>query len=242
MESCVRLSARRTGSTREGYGVYAFAATPTAEGPEAATPWRCDTCRWWEVIPELAHDPSGRHGCCILAEQQDPPEATGEASDPLNPCLADDGLATAADFGCLGWQTAVVPASAPWLAGAGDDGWRFPGVATAFRPQADFPDGSSSPAGTVFSFRAPEGNGSPPAPDWSCRSCRWHGTSTAYRRQRRGGFCTIAEKGDLWPEDGEPEVFLKAYTGEDPWETAATFGCAMWNDACYEGMPERRLG
>jgi hypothetical protein len=99
-----RLTVSRTGNSPAGYGIYTFDAVPAAGTAAAPEPWRCVSCRWWEVIPAFAIDPSGRHGMCLLAERQDDPDATRDGPVQLRRCLADDGLATAADFGCAMWN------------------------------------------------------------------------------------------------------------------------------------------
>jgi hypothetical protein len=235
----VRLSVSRTGNTREGYGIYHFDAMPVAVPPVDTTPWRCATCRWWEVIPEFAIDPSGRHGMCLLAELQDPPEGEADSHPPLKRFLADDGMATAADFGCVEWQTAFVPSTEPWLQGAGDNDWCFPGVATTVRQPVRYPDGGSRAGGAVTTYTAPPTRIDGAAPSWTCDTCRWYVTSTAYATQMRGGSCSIVAKADLIPAGDDPCVFLKAFAGEDGLDTAGDFGCAMWNDGQYAGLPER---
>jgi hypothetical protein len=235
----VRLGARRTGNTPQYYGIYAFDAQTIPGQPDTQTPWRCDTCRWWEVIPDFAHDPSGRHGMCLLAELQDAPDTEQSGPGKLKRFLADDGMATTADFGCLEWQAAIVPASEPWLTGADGEGWRFPGVETTYREREGFPDGGHRPGGLVTTYQTPDRRAASPTPTWACRSCRWFLTSTPPVHQLRGGICSLVAKADLIPASDDPCVFLKAFAGEDGLDTAEDFGCAMWNDDRYEGLPER---
>jgi hypothetical protein len=232
-----QLTVHRTGDTPAGFGIYTFAAVPAPEPSEPPTPWRCASCRWWEVIPEFAIDPSGRHGMCLLAELQDDPEATPDGPVRLRRFLADDGLATAADFGCTDWQAGIVPASEPWLQGAGREGWRFPAVATADRDSKADRHGRYRPAGPVFTCRTPERRAGQPA--WACGTCRWYDAPTSAAHGLRGGACGLVAKADLIPSGDDPCVFLLAFAGEDGLDTAADFGCAMWDDERYAGLPHR---